>query len=131
MLGRTVAALQEGIVDFEGQQFIQSLLFYISLVGTLLGFVYGFFTESFYNCCISMGITAVVAAVVCIPSWPMYKRHQINWAPHDREKLAQLYAGKDVSPGAIQNKKAVAPAPVKQNSNKNKKNVGADSRKRK
>lgn len=130
MLGHTlVSAIQEGIVDFEGQQLIQSLLFYISVIGTVLGFLFGFLTESFYNCCMSMGITSIIAAVVCIPSWPIYKRHQINWARHDRVKIAQLYAVKDRCSEGFQKKNAVAPA--KENSSKRNKSGGADSRKRK
>ncbi|OEH79751.1 microsomal signal peptidase subunit spcs1 domain-containing protein [Cyclospora cayetanensis] len=91
-LRRTVDALKEGVVDFEAQHRLQDFLVHISVAGTLCAFLLGFFTESFYDCFLTVLATTLVAALVCIPSWPIYKRNPINWTPHDPKRIAQLYA---------------------------------------
>ncbi|KAL8453106.1 hypothetical protein Emed_000976 [Eimeria media] len=89
----TVSSVREGVVDFEAQQFIQTFLSCAACAGTLIGFVAGLLLQSFSVCCLSVAVTAVITSIVCIPSWPIYKRHQIQWATHDPQHLAKLYSG--------------------------------------
>ncbi|KAL8428219.1 hypothetical protein Efla_005321 [Eimeria flavescens] len=98
LVRETVAAVKEGVVDFEAQQFIQTFLSYVSVAGTVVGFVGGLLLQSFSFCCLSVAVTAAITSLVCIPSWPIYKRHQIAWMPHDPQRLLSLYAGEGGAP---------------------------------
>ena len=91
MLRSAWVSVKEGVVDFRSQEVLQRLLLSLFVLGTGMGFVFGFVTESFSNSCCILLTTAVVAAVVCVPSWPLYKQNSISYAPHDPSRIARLY----------------------------------------
>ncbi|CDJ40549.1 microsomal signal peptidase subunit SPCS1 domain-containing protein, putative [Eimeria tenella] len=84
-------SLREGVVDFTAQQVLQRLVTMLFALGTCFGFIYGFATESFYDSVLCVMVMAAIATVICVPSWPLYKRNTIDWAPHDPERIAKLY----------------------------------------
>ncbi|PHJ22236.1 microsomal signal peptidase domain-containing protein [Cystoisospora suis] len=85
------SSLRSGVVDFKGQDRVYSMLVYLAWTGSfggfVAGFLYGDFAVTVYSILISMGI----AAVLCIPSWPAYHRHPVEWTPHDPARLVALY----------------------------------------
>lgn len=90
-LRSAVSAVRSGVVDFKGQDRVYSVLVYLAWAGSVGGFVAGFicgdFTITVYSILLAMGI----AAVLCIPSWPSYHRHPVEWTPHDPARLVALY----------------------------------------
>ena len=131
LLQETMDSLKGGVVDFTAQRLLQSFLLQISVLGSLLGFCFGFLTESFYHCVLTLLVTFLIASIVCIPSWPLYKRNQIDWEPHDPKRIAELYAIERGPPPTSQGapKKEASVAPAKGNSGKKK--GAADIKKRK
>lgn len=106
------SAIREGVVDFEGQETVQRLLTLFSVCGTTAGFVFGLLTESFYNSVIIVTATAIVSAVVCIPSWPAYHQHPIPWTPHDAEKLKALYEQQQQTAAGSEAPPVAPPSPL-------------------
>lgn len=131
LLQHTVDSVRSGVVDFEGQQFVQTFLVTISVVGSIFAFCSGFLAESFYISFLVILGTTLSASLVCIPSWPFYKRHQINWEPHDPKRIARLYAAEtQTSLAGAHSKGTSAVAPAKGGSGK-KKGGSDNSKKRK
>ncbi|KAI6179410.1 Lon protease-like protein, mitochondrial [Aphelenchoides besseyi] len=81
--------------DFQGQKKSERLLQIILVIHGVVGFLLGYFFErmSFVIGIILFG--AVVASIVVLPPWPVFRRHPLHWQP----KIAQS----DTSSGATVN----------------------------
>ena len=75
-----IRCLKEGQMDFVGQA--KALRFFTLLVwfAGAIGFIYGFFTQRFLHTFIIMFGAAVLGALICVPSWPLFNRNRIAWA---------------------------------------------------
>eukprot|EP00392_Amoebophrya_sp_AT5.2_P003362 g3367.t1 len=88
-LARVIECLSAGEMDYVGQKNaydLQCLLIY-AFCG--LGFVYGFFHDSFAYCFYGSLLGAALSVLMCFPSWPCYNRDPLTWQPAaDRERFA-------------------------------------------
>ncbi|PFH31950.1 microsomal signal peptidase (spc12) domain-containing protein [Besnoitia besnoiti] len=85
------SAVASGVVDFKGQERVYSVLVYLAWLGGLGGFAAGALFEDFSITTYAIFLCMGLAAVLCIPSWPAYHRHPVEWTPHDPVRLAALY----------------------------------------
>ncbi|CAD7951042.1 unnamed protein product [Amoebophrya sp. A120] len=82
-------ALTSDEMDFVGQKNaydLQSMLIYGF---STLGFLYGFWEQSFIYCFYATLIGCALATVACLPSWPWYMQDPLKWQPAaDRERYS-------------------------------------------
>jgi signal peptidase complex subunit 1 len=69
-------------MDYAGQALCEKLYQLIVLVAGLIGFGIGYKEQSFYVTFLWCVAGFVVACVVCVPDWPIYRRHPLHWQPH-------------------------------------------------
>jgi len=84
-------------MDYAGQALCEQLYQLILLLAGLIGFGLGYKEQSFWLtflwCCGGF----VVATLVCVPDWPIYRKHPLPWQPHQ-----PLLGEKDVSGQTVQ-----------------------------
>lgn len=80
-------SLREGQMDFVGQDKAQRFFTIAMWVGGLVGFVYGFLTESFLNSFMIIFAVFIICGLICVPSWPYFNQNRLSFG-----KTA--YAGK-------------------------------------
>ena len=75
--------------DFKGQlhneRFFQILVVIFGLVGFVAGYIRGEFQITFLFLATGGGISAVV----CLPDWPWWNRHPLEWLPAEEEEEEQ------------------------------------------
>uniref|UniRef100_A0A0G4HPP8 Signal peptidase complex subunit 1 n=1 Tax=Chromera velia CCMP2878 TaxID=1169474 RepID=A0A0G4HPP8_9ALVE len=76
-----IADLRTGEMDFHGQRLAGDIQFYGIWVFGLVGFVVGLALQRFlYTFYVMAGGTALVT-VVCMFSWPCFRRNKLKWLP--------------------------------------------------
>jgi len=50
----------------------------ISIAG-IIGWIIGFFQQSFLATTIIIGVATLVCCMICIPPWPHFRQNQINF----------------------------------------------------
>ncbi|CAD7922195.1 unnamed protein product [Amoebophrya sp. A25] len=93
---RTVQCVMAGDMDYVGQKNaydVQAALIYSF---TVVGLAVSYYTEFFIWCFYLSLIGCAVAAVICLPSWPIFFRNPLPWQPADnRERYS--YEDSDLS----------------------------------
>lgn len=83
--------LYAGEMDFVGQTSSYSTANAIMITFTFLGFVYGLLHNSFIYCFYSSLAGALLATLLCVPSWPVWNRNALPWQPaSDRHLIGQV-----------------------------------------
>ncbi|KAI5829147.1 microsomal signal peptidase subunit [Schizophyllum commune Tattone D] len=71
----------EGNIDFVGQHYAEEAARSILIAGTVLSFFAGYFSQSMKVTFSALGSFVVLAAVLVIPPWPMYRSNPVSWLP--------------------------------------------------
>ena len=73
------------MVDFEGQEFVETFTVSVVSSTSLVGFILGYLLQDYdlMRNVIFAGI--LVSVVVALPSWPFLKRNPIEWREIDDE----------------------------------------------
>lgn len=81
------------------------------MIGYAIGFSVGFFKQDLRFTIGISAICVIIALVVCVPAWPMYKRNPMKWQPSSAKKAAAVGEGtekegkaEDQSPSTKENK---------------------------
>ncbi|KAI8142589.1 microsomal signal peptidase 12kDa subunit [Fennellomyces sp. T-0311] len=77
----SIADYFEWTIDFEGQKLADQLTHLLLICFAVVGFVAGYVTESLLLTVAIFGAGLLLATVVVLPPWPMYKRHPQKWLP--------------------------------------------------
>jgi signal peptidase complex subunit 1 len=76
-----IKCLASGEMDFVGQYRAQQIFTVLIWAAGIVGFVYGFYTQRFLHTFMVIFGVAVVAALVCIPSWPLFNKNRLKFQP--------------------------------------------------
>ena len=74
-------------IDFEGQR--KSEIYYkvILTVCCVISIIVSYITQKLQDGVFIMIGGLILSILICVPAWPMYKRHQFKWLKHvDDEK---------------------------------------------
>ena len=66
---------------FQGQQAAEWVYFSLLLGAALPAYIYGWASGSIGSMCILYSAAVVVAVVLVVPDWPIFKRHPLVWLP--------------------------------------------------
>ena len=66
-------------MDYKGQGRAEFLYQIIIIVFTILGSAYAYYVQYFSYVLISHAIGVLLASVICLPPWPMFKRNPVKW----------------------------------------------------
>lgn len=66
-------------LDFEGQKLATRLYTNIIMFFAAVGFVVGYYVQSFQLTLLILGIGVILAFLVVVPPWPMYRRNPLEW----------------------------------------------------
>eukprot|EP00035_Acanthoeca_spectabilis_P022556 m.444424 g.444424 ORF g.444424 m.444424 type:complete len:98 (-) comp19097_c0_seq1:205-498(-) len=66
-------------MDFKGQQKSELLFQYIIVAFSVVGFLWGFVCQQFYQTVCVLGAGVITASLLCLPSWPFYQMHPVAW----------------------------------------------------
>ena len=70
-------------MDYEGQRAAEYWFTRIVTLSGLIGLAIGYHYQQFSLTVYSLGVGFVLAALVTIPPWPMYRRKPLNWRKHN------------------------------------------------
>eukprot|EP01122_Echinamoeba_exundans_P006652 TRINITY_DN1918_c0_g1_i1.p1 TRINITY_DN1918_c0_g1~~TRINITY_DN1918_c0_g1_i1.p1 ORF type:complete len:116 (-),score=31.02 TRINITY_DN1918_c0_g1_i1:96-401(-) len=71
-----------GEQDFVGQQLAESHFTKILNVFAVIGWIVGFFLQSFKYTFYIIAAGAVLSVIVAVPAWPMYRQNPLKWLPN-------------------------------------------------
>jgi len=66
-------------MDYDGQARAEKLSRIIIILFGAVGFIWGYFIQQFSETVRILGAGFVLAAILTIPPWPIYKRKALNW----------------------------------------------------
>jgi len=69
-------------MDYQGQELCEQLYQIIIALSGVIGFSWGYIQQTFWLTFLWCAGGFVVASLVCVPDWPMYRRHPLAWQPH-------------------------------------------------
>ncbi|KAI8930307.1 microsomal signal peptidase 12 kDa subunit-domain-containing protein [Entophlyctis helioformis] len=75
------AILQSGKIDFQGQRLADRLGHSLLFITGVLGFIAAFLTQSLSTALYVDLAGLVVVLLLCVPPWPMYNSHPVEWQP--------------------------------------------------
>ena len=76
-------------MDFEGQLLAEKLYRIILVIFTIIAIIVSYITQRLCHGVYILCFGLVLSLLLCLPSWPMYNRHQLKWlkyVPQDKEK---------------------------------------------
>eukprot|EP00049_Salpingoeca_infusionum_P018585 m.357891 g.357891 ORF g.357891 m.357891 type:complete len:93 (-) comp17978_c0_seq1:448-726(-) len=73
-------------VDYEGQKLAELLAQSIIAAFAVIGFLWGWYWQRFSETFIVFSAGVILAALLCIPPWPFYRRHSIKWLKKKNKK---------------------------------------------
>lgn len=68
-------------MDYQGQRDAERISQIIIVLGFVLGTGYGWWVQSLLFALYGWLAGLAVAFLVCVPSWPHFRRHPIKWLP--------------------------------------------------
>ncbi|KAK3881673.1 hypothetical protein Pcinc_013893 [Petrolisthes cinctipes] len=68
-------------MDFEGQKLAERLFQIIVVAFGAVGWLYGYYVQDFFMTVLTLGAGFVLASLVTLPPWPIYRRYPLKWAP--------------------------------------------------
>jgi signal peptidase complex subunit 1 len=102
-------------MDYKGQALSEQLFYYILISISSVGWVWGYFAQSFLVTFYVWAGALTFCVILCVPDWPIYNRNPVKWLAADT--FSQLE-------GVPEKETASTPAPssgTKQKSKKSKK----------
>ncbi|XP_067635234.1 signal peptidase complex subunit 1 [Eurosta solidaginis] len=66
-------------MDFEGQHKAEKFSRFIITLFGVVGLVWGAIIQQFSQTVYILGAGFVLASLITIPPWPIYRRHPLNW----------------------------------------------------
>lgn len=79
MLGLSWIANMFPHMDFQGQRLAEQLFQYIILLFGVVGFIWGYICEQFSQTVYILGAGFLLACLLVLPPWGMYRRHNLEW----------------------------------------------------
>ena len=74
-------------MDFEGQILAAKLYRIILVAFTIIAMIVSYITQKLCHGVYILCFGLVVTLILCLPSWPMYNRHQLKWLKYvEKEK---------------------------------------------
>ena len=76
-------------MDFEGQILSERLYRIILVTFTIIAMIVSYMTQKLCHGVYILCFGLLLSLLICLPSWPMYNRHQLKWlkyVPQDKEK---------------------------------------------
>lgn len=80
-------------MDLQGQRLCERLYTVIIVAFAVVAFLAGYLLQSFAAMLAVFGGGVGIAAVLCLPDWPMYNRHPIKWLPAKHKAPAAKKSG--------------------------------------
>ncbi|KAK8388958.1 hypothetical protein O3P69_020723 [Scylla paramamosain] len=68
-------------MDFEGQKLAERLFQIIVVAFGVVGWLYGYYIQDFSMTVLTLGAGFLLACLVTLPPWPIYRRYPLKWAP--------------------------------------------------
>nr|CAH0098979.1 unnamed protein product [Daphnia galeata] len=72
-------------MDYEGQHLAEKLSHIIVVVFGVIGWIIGYINQQFSQTILVLGVGVLIAAIVTLPPWPMYRRKPLNWRKPRKE----------------------------------------------
>ena len=66
-------------MDYKGQALSEKLFYYILISVSSIGWVYGYFAQSFLVTFYVWAGALAFCIVLCVPDWPIYNRNPVKW----------------------------------------------------
>ena len=76
-------------MDFEGQILAEKLYRIILVVFTIIAMIVSYSTQKLCHGVYILSFGLLLTLLLCLPSWPMYNKHQLKWlkyVPQEKEK---------------------------------------------
>ena len=76
-------------MDFEGQILSERIYRIILVTFTIIAMIVSYMTQKLCHGVYILLFGLFLSLLICLPSWPMYNRHQLKWlkyVPQDKEK---------------------------------------------
>ena len=76
-------------MDFEGQILSERIYRIILVVFTIIAMIVSYITQRLCHGVYILCSGLILSLLVCLPSWPMYNKHQLKWlkyTPPEKEK---------------------------------------------
>ncbi|KAG5881705.1 hypothetical protein JTB14_006563 [Gonioctena quinquepunctata] len=80
-------------MDFEGQARAEKLSRIIITLFGAVGLIWGYIIQQFSQTVYILGAGFVLAALLTIPPWPLYRRKSLNWQPAKNSNEGQVKEG--------------------------------------
>lgn len=76
-------------MDYKGQQLSELLFYYITIVFGSIGWIIGYWYQDFSYVFYPWLVGVVLSTLLCVPDWPFYNRHPIQWIDSISERRRQ------------------------------------------
>ncbi|XP_037945793.1 signal peptidase complex subunit 1 [Teleopsis dalmanni] len=83
-------------MDYEGQHKAEKLSRFIIALFGIVGLIWGGIIQQFSQTVYILGAGFLLASLVTIPPWPMYRRRPLNWQKPRPEPSVQVNDGEEV-----------------------------------
>ncbi|CAI8008966.1 Signal peptidase complex subunit 1 [Geodia barretti] len=66
-------------MDYEGQRLAEKCYQWIIVLFGVVGFIWGYFCQQYIQTVYVLGAGVLLATLLVIPPWPMFRRHPLQW----------------------------------------------------